>query len=79
MSVGKRKQKRTMSRDEAARLFATLGSAFSGTDEVTIDVDGETVTLGSPSEIDVELEVKSSHRKSELELEMKWSHAAAEA
>jgi amphi-Trp domain-containing protein len=73
VSTGKHKRKGSMSRDEASLLLMALGNALARSGDVMIELEGETLELGSPSTVDVELAVKAGHKRVEVEIELEWS------
>ncbi len=74
--------KQALSRQEAARLIATLAEGLGEDGKVTVRLGSSTLELSVASQLDCELEVGVDGDEIELELELKWStsgRASAEA
>jgi amphi-Trp domain-containing protein len=66
-------QKQSLSRQEAARLIATLAEGLGEDGKVTVQLGNSTLELSVTDQVDWELEVEVDGDEIELELELKWS------
>ena len=73
MSKAKYKETLSLSRQQAADYFNSLGTDLASGKPFTLTIGGQTVTLDVPEPLTLEVEAKIEEAGDELELEIKWS------
>lgn len=65
-------EKRTMKREEAARVLRELADELARQNEVSFLRNGIRITANVPSEVEVEVELEIEADESSLEIEINW-------